>query len=117
MNTVSLNGKTFTLDKDNFSLDKKGFITYIFSTKSVASINIHDVASSFITPEELNIAINSKVASEILNAVKPKIDTGLLMIIGLVVIVAGLGLVWYTLNEQISNLSQKIDQIMRVFIG
>jgi len=115
-NTITINTKTFQLDKDNFSIDKKGFITYIFSTKSIASINIHDVKSSLITPETYNVGINSSVASEILNAVKPKFDTGMLMIIMLIVMIAGFGILWYMLSEQLNELKEAIDQIRRVFL-
>lgn len=107
--TITINNQAYRLDKDNFYIDKKGFITYIGSTKTTAVVNIHNVLASTISPEMLAVGINSKVASEILNAVKPKVDIALITIIMLFVMVVGFGFLWYTITTELKTLYDLIN--------
>jgi hypothetical protein len=106
---------SFKLDSKNYFLDEKRFITYTFSTKTVEPVNPFDIKDRVpFSPLEFTTAIDSKVASEILNYSKKSMGDIGLMILGFLMIV-GFATLYYVLNEQLAEINNKLQpQIVEV---
>ena len=114
--TVTMYGKTFMLNKEDFFIDDKNFVTYVFSFNRVEPVDPNNAETlGTITPEMLNVALDSNVASQILSATKNKADINMLLMVMIGVMILGFGALWYTLNEQIAGLYEILEPFRDVF--
>lgn len=115
---ITIKDKSFLINKDDFFLDPKGFITYVFTYIRLEPINPHDVKNyGETTPTDLSIALNSRVASEILSATKNKADINTLLIAMMFLIIIGFGVLWYLLSGDMQTIIERINQLDGVIIG
>jgi len=113
--TISFDGKSFILNKKDFFIDNKNFITYIFSYNRIEPVDPNDAETlGKITPADLDVALNSRIASEILNASKNKTDINIILVIVIIVMIAGFVGVWYMLSEQINALQESLKPLLEV---
>ena len=114
-NTVSFDGQSFIINKKDFFVDNKNFITYIFGYNRVEPIDPNNAETlGDITPADLDVALNSRIASEILNASKSKTDINIILVIVIIVMIAGFVGVWYMLSEQINALQESLKPLLEV---
>lgn len=112
---VKIGGKAFMLNQDDFFIDDKNFITYVFSFNRVEPIDPNNAKTlGTITPADLGVALDSDVASQILSATKNKADINILLIVMLFLMVVGFGAVWYMLSEQIKGLYEILEPLRSV---
>jgi len=113
--TITINEKSFVLNNNDFFIDRKNFVTFIFSHQRVEPINPNDVENlGEYDPALFDIALNSRIASEILDASKNKADINIFLMVGLFIMIVGFAVVWYTLSEQISALQESLKPLLEV---
>ena len=107
---VKIGGKAFMLNQDDFFIDDKNFITYVFSFNRVEPIDPNNADTlGTITPADLGVALDSDVASQILSATKNKADINILLVVIMFLMVVGFIGVWYMLSEQIKGLYEILE--------
>ena len=114
---VRVNKESFNLnDKDLFL--SKGMPTYIFTHKHAEPINILDVPTTFMSPDDYDVAINAHVARDIYAATSASINLATvsmilsgLTLVGLIVIavmgqdlLAEISTKLQTFNDLLANL-------------
>lgn len=110
--TVKIDGKAFMINKKDFFVDSKNFITYVFSFNRVEPIDPNRAKTlGTTTPADLGIALDSNVAEQILTASKGHGEFNLFMILLLVVMVLGFGLLYYLFTSEL----EKIYEILEPF--
>lgn len=107
---VKIGGKAFMLNQNDFFIDNKNFITYVFSYNRVEPVDPNNAERlGDITPADLGVALDSDVASQILSATKNKADINMLLIAMMFLMIVGFGAVWYMLSEQIKGLYEILE--------
>lgn len=111
-NVISFSGKAFLLNQNDFFVDNKNFITYVFSYNRVEPIDPNDALTlGNNTPANLAVALESDVATQILSATKNKTDINLILFLIIGITVLGLLAVWYTLSNQIKDLTELLQPL------
>jgi len=116
-NTVRIKSleKAFVINDKDFFIDTKGFITYVFSYDRVEPVNPNNAKRlGTIDPADLNTAIDSRVASEILSATRQRADINVILFILIGVLVLGFLAIWYTTNERFDDLFEKLKPLLEV---
>lgn len=119
-NTLTHNNKTYMLnDKDWFL--SEGFPTYIFNDTDIDPQNpLNPKIKSVMNPDELNIAMSSKVAREILDASKSGMDgnvLGLVLSIFSLIFIGGVGYLMIENFQQITITINEIREVLRLLGG
>ena len=106
---------SYVLDKQNFFIDEKKFITYVFGQQSKQPTNpLREKDQGDYSPQELQVALESHVANEILNYSKKGMDINIVTLLLFVVMIVGFFLVYYTLSGQITDLKETLTPITEV---
>lgn len=119
-NTVSLGDKSFILNNKEFSIDSKNFITYVFSYNRLEPIDpnafekISKDGKEIFDPAVFDSALNSRIASEILDASKNKTDINIFLMIAMFIMIVGFAFLWYTFNEQFNALNEALKPLLEV---
>ena len=122
--SFSYDGKSYTIDKENYYYYKK-MATYSYRedvpiplalndlqvTKGKESIDYDKVMMS---SEELDTFKRSKTAKEILETIDNKMPEGIMAILTIGIVLVGLGAVWYTLNEQLVAIMQRLQELSQL---
>ena len=122
--SFSFDGKSYTIDKENYYYYKK-MATYSYRedvpiplalndlqvTKGKESIDYDKVMMS---SEELDTFKRSKTAKEILETIDNKMPEGIMAILTIGIVLVGLGAVWYTLNEQLVAIMQRLQELSQL---
>jgi hypothetical protein len=113
-NTLTYNNKTYMLnDKDWFL--SEGFPTYIFNDSDIDPQNpLNPKVKSVMNPDELNIAMSSKVAREILDASKSGMDGNVLTLVLSILSLIAVGGVGYLMVENFQSITITINEIREV---
>jgi len=113
--TVHFEGKAFMINQDDFFLDNKNFITYVFSYNRVEPIDPNNAKTlGTITPANLSIALDSNVASQILSATSNKPDINIFLFAIMFLMIIGFGAVWYLLSEQLKSIYDILEPLRDV---
>lgn len=108
---VIIKNNTYQLDDKNFFIDNKGYITYIFSYKNVLPYNIDNQKFGDITPADMNVALESRVASEIFKSTSKESPLQTIIIVLIAVVVIGLGILYYALSNDIKSILEYLYEI------
>ncbi len=108
---INIKDNTYQLDDKNFFLDSKGYITYVFSYKNVLPYDIDSQKFGDITPADMNVALESRVASEIFKSTTKEqpLQTIIYVLIGVVIL--GLLAVYYALSNDINSILEYLYEI------
>jgi hypothetical protein len=113
--TIKGEKKTFELSDKEFFVDPKGFITYVFSYNRVETIDPNNADTlGTTTPFDLNTAIESQVASEILSASRNKADINIILLIVMGIMVIGFIALWYTTDQRFNELIDSLKPLLEV---
>jgi hypothetical protein len=113
--TLKDHEKTFELNDKEFFIDPKGFITYVFSYNRVETVDPNNAETlGTTTPFDLETAIESKVASEILQATRNKADINIILLIVMAIIVIGFIALWYTTDQRFNELTDSLKPLLEV---
>jgi len=105
----------FVLNDKEFFLDEKGFITYVLTYGRVEPVDPTNAENlGGLTPADLDVAIDSKVASEILQATKSSTDIQVVLFVFIGVMVLGMLALWYTTNARFDDLTETLRPITEV---
>jgi hypothetical protein len=110
-NTITINGFTYLIKAEDMMLGK-GTPTFVYTSDSAEPINLMDLQKSLYTAEDFDTAISAKVAREILQAIDGKANLMMLAVGASVLSIIAVGAVWYTLNETLTHIMTKLDEIM-----
>src|SRR6056297_4281144 len=123
-NSFSFNGKSYTIDKENYYYYKK-MATYSFREDVPIPLALNDLQvikgkesidfdKVLMSAEELDTFKRSKTAKEILETIDNKMPEGIMAILTIGIVLVGLGAVWYTLNEQLVAIMQRLQELSQL---
>ena len=122
--SFSFDGKSYTIDKENYYYYKK-MATYSYREDVPIPLALNDLQVSkgkesidydkvMMSSEELDTFKRSKTAKEILETIDNKMPEGIMAILTIGVVLVGLGAVWYTLNEQLVAIMQRLQELSQL---
>jgi len=122
--SFSFDGKSYTIDKENYYYYKK-MATYSYREDVPIPLALNDLQVSkgkesidydkvMMSSEELDTFKRSKTAKEILETIDNKMPEGIMAILTIGIVLVGLGAVWYTLNEQLVAIMQRLQELSQL---
>ena len=112
-NTITADGRTYSINEKDV-LNTKGIPTYLYVTERAEPLDVYDVQKSNVSPEELNIAINSRVASEILDSMGGRLSAqAVVMIMGFLTL-GVLAVFGYLLYTELGTLAEQINEVREI---
>jgi len=113
-NTLTAFKKTYTLnDSDWFISD--GFPTYVFNDLDSEPQNpLNPKVRSLMSADDFNVAISSKVASDIFEASKAGMDSGTLGLVLNIITLLGVAVIGYLTFDNFAVLSERITEIREI---
>ncbi|MGD9580342.1 MAG: hypothetical protein AB7V50_03145 [Vampirovibrionia bacterium] len=114
-NSITIKGNSWVLNEDDMFL-YKGIPAYVLTTKNAEPIKINPLnqKENFMSPQDYNTAISSRVAEQIFLSTKKGIDSGMISILVSGVLLVGLIVIAYFGNEYITQINTKIDEIRQI---
>lgn len=118
---ITVNGETYSANtnKDFFSL-QKGIPLFTYAKGKIEPIRMDNQSPSIYNAEELNTVINNNVVKEIFAATDKKTDIGKILMIGMFVIVAALGIAGYLLYQELQTqelILKELWEILRTVVA
>lgn len=111
---VKIDTMQFQIDNENYMIDHKRYITYIFNTRNIESVNLAVDPITYMkntepyNPISLNTVIDNEVATQILKHSKTGIDNSMMIILMIALMMVGFFVLYYTLGNQIAELREII---------
>ena len=116
--SVTLGSNSWILNEDDMFL-YKGIPAYVLTTKNAEPIKINPLNQNenYMTPQDYNTAISSRVAEQIFLSTKKGFDGNLLSMLMSGIVIIGLIVIAYFGNEAITELTNKLNQLLNMFGG
>ena len=109
---VKIDNMQFQIDNQNYMIDNKKFITFIYNTRNIESINVAINPLQYMkntdpyNPVSLNTVIDAKVGEEILKHSKGGMDNMMMFFLMIGLMLAGFFVLYYTLGNEINALKE-----------
>ena len=116
--SITIRGNSWALNEDDMFL-YKGVPAYVLTTKNAEPIKINPLNQSenFMTPQDYNTAISSRVAEQIFLSTKKGFDGNVISMLLSGIVIIGLVVIAYLGNEAITELTNKVNQLLNMFGG
>lgn len=113
--SITIAAKSWILNEDDMFL-YKGTPAYVLTTKNAEPIKINPLnqKENFMTPQDYNTAISSKVAEQIFLSTKKGFDGNLISMLLNGLIIIGLIVIVYLGIQYINEINTKIDEIRQI---
>ncbi len=109
-NTLTVNKESFTINDKDFVLHK-GIPTYLYVSGTPEPMNLYkQPMNEIMTSKDFNVALNANVARQIFEAQGSNLGGMIPLILGFVII-AVMGYLFYTMNQEFTALRNQINQI------
>jgi len=116
--SITIGSNSWILNEDDMFL-YKGIPAYVLTTKNAEPIKINPLNQNenFMTPQDYNTAISSRVAEQIFLATKRQFDANIITLLVSGLCLVGLVLIAYLGNQALTDLTNKINQLINMFGG
>jgi hypothetical protein len=92
---------TFTIDEKTFLLNKKRIANYYYNSQNLFPFNLNTKELSPMTPEEFTVFKEAEMARQLYEASGSRMNIMMVLLIINFVILIGMGITYYLLNEKV----------------
>jgi hypothetical protein len=113
--SITIGANSWVLNENDMFL-YRGIPAYVLTTKNAEPIKINPLNQdeNFMTPQQYNTAISSKVAEQIFLASKKSFDANFITMLMSGLLLVGLIIIAYLGSQYINDINTKIDEIRQI---